>query len=319
MQTKTKLLFNLIVLVALVVSAIGCRSNGGSWYDVRSYSLYNPFRLEDHSHNGAPTVADNQPKPHMDPRVDIKQPEGGYSDVNAITQTGTGLNGRDTTQGYQRTTYHSDQTPISGGTAAPSGSYGGTASAYGGFGGSTVAPPITPSSYTQPSYNQPSYTQPTGLNQPSSYQQPMNDSSSLPNTYSVPQPVSGYPAATSSVPAGYPAATSYSPEGGYTPNPQDSGNYGGTTVASPFASPTGQPSAGSIPPSTYGVGTPNGYGNPSIDQGYGRENPTGASVYSGQPTGNPNSAGNPQVGYTANGAITTSSGGVPTVTPSTYK
>jgi hypothetical protein len=301
MQTKTKLLFNLMVLVALVVSTIGCRSNGGAWYDARSYSLYNPFRLEDHSHNGATTVADNQPaKPHMDPRVDIKQPDGGYS---TITQTSTtDLNGRDATQGYpiQRTTYHSEQ-PMSGGsTVTPSGSYGGTPPAYGGF-NNAVASPVTPSGYGQPTYNQPA-----GLNPPSSYQQPMNDSSSLPNPYSVPQ----------HVPAGYPAATNYQSEGNYSSNLQDNGSYG-TTVAGPFASPAGQPSAGSaLPASTYGAGTPNGYGNP-IDQ-----NPAGTPVYSGQPTGNPNSAvsvQNPPVGYTAGGAIPTSSGGVLTATPSNYR
>ncbi|MDR1484090.1 MAG: hypothetical protein LBT09_04620 [Planctomycetaceae bacterium] len=325
MRTKTKLLFKTIVLVVLVVSAIGCRSNG-AWYDVRSYSLYNPFRTEDHSHRDAPAVADNQlVKPHIDPRVDVKQPEGGYYDqsknTSALTRNVGNSAGRDE---IQQTSFHSD--PLHGGvTPSPAvNPYGypdsynsGTGGYNNGIGG---APSANPSGYTPP----------TGFNQPTGYKvQPSaevkNDTSGLPNPY----------AALNNA-AGNPAAATYNYNTSYSPNPYVAAGGVNPAVAGPFTNPTGQPTTPASP-------TPNGNRDECCPPN-GQSLPVGTSVpvapiysgvsaaegsyagkpvapsYGGQQTGNTNpiSTGQNHVGnaYGSNG-IPTTNGNVYT-NPSIY-
>ncbi|MDR1480503.1 MAG: hypothetical protein LBJ00_16350 [Planctomycetaceae bacterium] len=298
MKTKTKLLLNTIVLVALVTSAIGCRMNGnGPWYYPTSYSPINPFRIEDHNRNTAPAVADNSQlaKPHMDSRVDIKQPEGGYNeqrrDATMVTRSGNGeLAGPDVLQSYHQTGYHQQHT-ASGVPTTPTSAYGGTPTTYSGYGNNNVMPPITQSDYSQPS------GQPNGFNQPSGYQQPpaMVPEAKNDMTYpSIP-----YAASTSPASAGYPSTATYPSTGaggGYSPSPQDNGNYS-TSVSSPFASPTGQPVNSALPPNAYGSS------NPNVDPMYGGNSAAvGATSYGG---------GSNPVGhspYTANGISAT--GGV---------
>ena len=81
------------VFVALlfVSGTVGCRSNGGDWYNPKTYSWTNPFAKDGSpSGNRSAAVAAN-PRPSVDSRPDVSPPPGGYS---AGTADRTALNAR---------------------------------------------------------------------------------------------------------------------------------------------------------------------------------------------------------------------------------
>ncbi|MDR2641165.1 MAG: hypothetical protein LBC74_00060 [Planctomycetaceae bacterium] len=290
MQTKTKLLYKTVLLIVLIIGTVGCRSNGGPWYDIRSYSLYNPLRLEDHGRKDAPAVADNNTitKPHIDSRVDIKKPDGGYNNPNRELLT-RDTNGVNSNQNYpqenpiQRTGFHQQIIPNPN-------SYNGTTPSYdNGLG--TATPPVT-------------YGYETASSQPSGYSQPHNF---------VPQPVGakndmlGSPNPSSIAPAGFPITSTYPPNGSYS-NPQDHGNVN-APVSGPFANPIGQPNYNPQPV------------NHGIDANY--DKTSVATPYSGQPNPIPNSGQYPNpnpagvIPYST--STPTNSDGAYMTTPSIYK
>jgi hypothetical protein len=303
MRTKTNFLFKTTILIVLIVGTIGCRSNGGPWYDVRSYSFYNPLRPENHSRiDSSSTIADNNnlTKPHMDSRVDVRQPEGGYYEQQRDTSTlahnpsnYTNPNAGSTTYpNFQPTGFHSEQpSSVSPMTPSPS-PYSAAAPNYG---SSSVAPPINPAGYTSPS----GYGQPTDYSVPSA--EIKNDMPVMSNPYAVSNGTS----------TGYPITTTYPSESTYPPASYDTTRSNNAGVASPFANPTGQPQAtGSpIPNASYG-GLPTSAGT---DASY-----AGSMPY-GSPAGVPNTVEqNPAVNTYGTNGIPASAGNVYT-NPSTFK
>ncbi|MDR2169884.1 MAG: hypothetical protein LBP59_07075 [Planctomycetaceae bacterium] len=254
MRTKTKLFFRTIVLAILVAGVIGCKSNGGPWYDVRSYAFYNPLRLEDHARSEAPASESDIAKPHMDPRVDIRQPEGGYyyeqrkEAAPALAHNGGNTNGIEPVpySSFQKTGLHNDQPPNNTNLQPAFGMPASPAPTYNGINNST-SQPITQSGYTQPaSYNHGNYPSANY-----STQEVKNDAAGFPNTYATPN---------TSATAGFPAVTKYQADNNYPqpnypqPNYAQPDNGINTAVASPFANPTGQQYPGT--PTSYGAGQP---------------------------------------------------------------
>jgi hypothetical protein len=86
--------FSSIVLIftalLLVSGTVGCQSNGGAWYNPKSYSWTNPFSKE----NAAPPYSPNAlaNKPSLDAQPNINTPQGGYTD-KALTANRTGSPG----------------------------------------------------------------------------------------------------------------------------------------------------------------------------------------------------------------------------------
>ncbi|MDR2762426.1 MAG: hypothetical protein LBB88_07495 [Planctomycetaceae bacterium] len=257
MRTKTKTLFKTIALIVLVfnaVGAVGCKLNGGPIYDPRSYSIYNPFRLETHPNTDTDKIA----KPDIDAPVDIRQPDGGYYDQRkentSLVQAGHNANGIEQVQypPIQKTGYHSEQPQPSTLTPTP---YGMPTPSY----GNTIPQPVTGSGYSQPSAsNFPAEVK----NDPLGH-----------NPYAASTNVTGYPSSTTYSPQpNYPSSastypsTSYQPERAFTPNPQDQGNVNGT-VSSPFANPPSQPNT-TTPPVFYGASTSNPNGQLPVTNSY---------------------------------------------------
>ncbi|MDR1925534.1 MAG: hypothetical protein LBQ66_14270 [Planctomycetaceae bacterium] len=284
MQTKTKLFFKAIVLVMLVIGATGCKSNGGPWYSPGTYSLYNPFQLENHKDRvDSPTPSENNriAKPHLEPRSDIRTPEGGYqenSGGNSLVNADTKLQ---RTNSYVAGTDYNHAAPSVHGTP---GAFDPSTNGY-----------VNTALHNADTYNtgvdqrvynnsqppvQPVGTQPAGgYSLPASYQTDQRYEAPPYNNYA---PNSNSPTGNANVtPANYPGY----PSGSEYPPTIPSNTTGSNPVAGPFAA---MPASGQMPVAGSG-----GYAQPvgqyptnpiSAPAGAATPNNYGAA----QPSNNPN-------------------------------
>jgi len=70
------------VALLFVSGTVGCRNNGGNWYDPRSYSLVNPFDRD--AQSSRPSDAFANTRPSFGAHPDISVPPGGYSDASSF-------------------------------------------------------------------------------------------------------------------------------------------------------------------------------------------------------------------------------------------
>jgi len=80
-----------MVVVSLCCGFIGCRSNGGSWYKLSSYSWHNPFKSKVFEDDDFGRYAEDnngirKPRDGQSPDLDLTPPTGGYSDRNQVVQ-----------------------------------------------------------------------------------------------------------------------------------------------------------------------------------------------------------------------------------------
>jgi len=68
----------IFVALLFVSGTVGCRSNGGDWYNPKSYTWTNPFSKDDQASHRSPDAFANT-KPSLDAHPNISAPEGGYS------------------------------------------------------------------------------------------------------------------------------------------------------------------------------------------------------------------------------------------------
>ena len=68
----------IFVALLFVSGTVGCRSNGGDWYNPKTYSWTNPFNKDNPTaHRSATTTANT--KPSFDSQPNLSTPPGGYS------------------------------------------------------------------------------------------------------------------------------------------------------------------------------------------------------------------------------------------------
>jgi len=79
------------ILVALlfISGTVGCRSNGGAWYNPKSYSWTNPFVKGNMAPPYAPEALANT-KPSLDASPNISTPQGGYTDESSFYASRSG-------------------------------------------------------------------------------------------------------------------------------------------------------------------------------------------------------------------------------------
>ncbi|MDR2116958.1 MAG: hypothetical protein LBP87_11325 [Planctomycetaceae bacterium] len=79
MYTRKKSIVATLMCFLLVFGAIGCRSNGGSWYNPKSYTWYNPFKSNEAPPFDAEGTAHVTPKPNLSAQPNVTTPPGGYT------------------------------------------------------------------------------------------------------------------------------------------------------------------------------------------------------------------------------------------------
>ncbi len=82
--------FVLLSLLSLVSGAVGCRSNGGDWYNPKTYSFYNPFKPNEAPLFDPEGSAQVNNLPSMGAQPDVSTPPGGYGNGGSavVTQYG---------------------------------------------------------------------------------------------------------------------------------------------------------------------------------------------------------------------------------------
>ena len=80
----------IFVTLLFVSGTVGCRSNGGDWYNPKSYSWTNPFAKEGQD-SGRPRSPDAfaNTKPSLDEHPNISIPPGGYSGEASLANRST--------------------------------------------------------------------------------------------------------------------------------------------------------------------------------------------------------------------------------------
>lgn len=253
MRTRTKSIVAALALLSLVSGAIGCKSNGGPWYNPKSYAFHNPFKegSEAPPYRGEATAQANA-KPSLDAQPHINTPPGGYAKADEA----------EFFAGSQKAV----QTQYGQGTEmnrVASTTY--------------PAPEATPGAYSVPeSYNPYSTPDPAMANyQQTRYQQAYEQPANNPMPGSHPAPMTTVPAPAESMPvygnpASNPAAAPYgTTTPAASPYPIQPQPAQGQPVASPYANA----------PATYGVPAATPY---NVD-------PAAAGAYGNGYTANPSS------------------------------
>lgn len=189
------------VTLLFISGTIGCQSNGGAWYNPKTYTWSNPFSKKNEAPSYSAATSAN-PKPSFDSSPNIEEPRGGYTEeTNAYasragSQSGSS-NGFPLDQG--RT-----PTPAPQGTTNPYSSGGGYSVAE----TSSYPPPYAGSQpqgaegTTQNQYHYPSSGQYSQATNTAVAETPLGSSPYANNNYAVgaqyPSPnVTNYPPATS--------------------------------------------------------------------------------------------------------------------------
>ena len=73
----------IFVALLFVAGTVGCLSNGGTWYNPKSYTWTKPFGKDSQAPPYTPDALAN-PKPSLDSHPNIDRPAGGYSDESSL-------------------------------------------------------------------------------------------------------------------------------------------------------------------------------------------------------------------------------------------
>lgn len=85
MKNVSKPIITTLIAVTFLLGTVGCKMNGGPWYNPKTYSLYNPFE-RDKGLEAPPYSQENAltPKPSINSTpANISPPPGGYYDTTA--------------------------------------------------------------------------------------------------------------------------------------------------------------------------------------------------------------------------------------------
>ena len=83
MQVQFSSVAAIFVALLFVSGTVGCRSNGGDWYNPKTYSWTNPFSKEEQE-SLRPSDALANTKPSLDSQPNISSPPGGYTDRTGV-------------------------------------------------------------------------------------------------------------------------------------------------------------------------------------------------------------------------------------------
>ena len=106
----------------LVAGSVGCRSNGGDWYNPKSYAWTNPFSRDDQV---APRSSENLAKtrPSFSDQPNVSTPPGGYSDgssgIASRSTSPAGIQNDSSTNPWGQQSPMASQTPPSHLTGSP--------------------------------------------------------------------------------------------------------------------------------------------------------------------------------------------------------
>jgi hypothetical protein len=140
----------ILVMLTFVGGSIGCRSNGGPWYNPKSYTLSNPF---DKSRKDSDTLANTKPSLGSNPNVST--PAGGYTSGNySLANKNDAAKFHSDRDALANNPYSLPQSSENKLAAAPA-PYGGSyESSYNSYNGTTqVAAPTSTPNYTYPGSN----------------------------------------------------------------------------------------------------------------------------------------------------------------------
>lgn len=79
MPIRKKSIVAALMCFLLVFGVIGCRSNGGTWYNPKSYTWYNPFKSNEAPAFDPEGTAHVTPKPSLGAQPNVTTPPGGYT------------------------------------------------------------------------------------------------------------------------------------------------------------------------------------------------------------------------------------------------
>ncbi|MDR0704712.1 MAG: hypothetical protein LBF88_06940 [Planctomycetaceae bacterium] len=79
MRIRRESFFATLVCFSLLFGVIGCRSNGGAWYNPKSYTWHNPFKSNEAPSFEAEGTAHATPKPSLGAQPNLTPPPGGYT------------------------------------------------------------------------------------------------------------------------------------------------------------------------------------------------------------------------------------------------
>ncbi|MDR3181769.1 MAG: hypothetical protein LBT89_02435 [Planctomycetaceae bacterium] len=204
MRFHSSTIVMLLVTAAFVGSSIGCRSNGGPWYNPKSYTWTKPFENKPgYPENKRNEAALANTKPSLGSQPSVSAPPSGYTAGNYSAANKEDARFHQTGDTLPPSAYSTPQAPDSSklaSAAAPS-------PAGTNYYGESAAPAGSPNNYTYNPGN------PVAQTSAANYYPPANSPA--------------YQPTSAQVPAAYP------PNSGYNaaPVPVDNGNY------APFAAP----------------------------------------------------------------------------------
>jgi hypothetical protein len=88
MRIRRESIFVTLVCFSLIFGMIGCRSNGGAWYNPKSYTWHNPFKSNEAPSFDAEGTAHASTKPSLGAQPNVTPPPGGYDESRSIAGNG---------------------------------------------------------------------------------------------------------------------------------------------------------------------------------------------------------------------------------------
>jgi hypothetical protein len=83
MRTHFSSAVAIVVTLLFVLGTVGCRSNGGPWYNPKSYSWSQPFAKDSQAPPYSPDALANK-KPSLEASPNVSVPQGGYTDESSL-------------------------------------------------------------------------------------------------------------------------------------------------------------------------------------------------------------------------------------------
>jgi hypothetical protein len=262
MRIRTESIVTALVCVSLLFGAIGCRLNGGAWYNPKSYSWHNPFKSNEAPSFDAEGTAHASVKPSLGAQPNVTTPPGGYTSKEDEARFFAGKKDSMVVPQYGVGTLSADGSRVASANVPPASTSGyaptdhsynpyATTNPYGAADNSLAAGHPTPTQYQQTNYHYEQAAPAVPANQPGAYPVsgfPENGTTSPPAYQPYNTPASS-PYAT---PA--PANANYAPYG----TPESNPTYGTQTNLPPYTTQP-QPIQQTLPPNNYGVPTATPY------------------------------------------------------------
>ena len=258
MRTHLSTVAAIFVALLFVSGTVGCRSNGGPWYNPTSYTWMKPsFAKDNQAPPFAPEAFANK-KPSLDAQPNVDRPIGGYSDEPSFhaSHSSSSLSSPSSNYPNEQSSYHN---PVA-------------SNVYGGY---TVAEPSPYPSYVggQPS---PMATSPQQYQYPAEMAQQGNPYGDYATGAQYPQTNVVYPSATPNQATPNYGTPSVDPYGGANPA-MTSGNYapfGAAPQNDPYAAMQQQQA-----PAAYAAPSPYANEGVPVASPYQPYQPTGTYSY----------------------------------------